>query len=178
MAVRPGRRARASKPGADELAGQRGGSGDPQRSQRGLPGSGWWTEGPVGSFAQRKDQKQGLTCKEIPWAAFLALWTRGSCRGREGAEGQGQRLGDRSAQESGREGAAGGRGQLVRGGGREGGEERNSQRFSPFPGPLEEFTDRRKTERTDLVDRSGAHARNGWAAGDQRATQRGHQGGT
>lgn len=48
-----------------------------------------------------------------------------------------------------------------------------------FPGPLEEFTDRRKTERrTDLVDRSGAHARNGWATDDQRATQRGHQGGT
>ena len=32
--------------------------------------------------------------------------------------------------------------------GREGGEERNSQRFSPtlLPGPLEEFTDGRKTE--------------------------------
>ena len=106
--MQPGYRARASKVGADELAGQRGGSGDPQRSQRGHPGSGWWTEGPVGSFAQRKDQKQGLTCKEIPWAAFLALWTRGSCRGREGAEGQGQRLGDRSAPGGrGRQGAEG-----------------------------------------------------------------------
>lgn len=64
---------------------------------------------------------------------------------------------------------------------REGGEERNSQRFSPtlLPGPLKEFTDGRKTgRRTELVDRSGAHARSRWAANDQRASQRGHQGGT
>lgn len=46
-----------------------------------------WTEGPVGSFAQRKDQKQDLTCKEIPLAAFLTLLTRGSCSGKGGRRG-------------------------------------------------------------------------------------------
>ena len=137
--------------------------------------------GPVGSFAQRKDQKQDLTCKEVPLAAFLTLLTRGSCSAKGGHWGQGQRLGGQSGQESKRKGAAGGCGQLVRAGRREGGEERNSQHFSPtlLPGPLEEFTDGRKTgRRTELVDRSGAQARSRWAANDQRASQRGHQGGT
>ena len=100
---------------------------------------------------------------------------------REGTGGQGQSLGDRSGQESGMEGAAGDCGQQVCGGQRDGGEERTSQCLSPAlsPGPLEESTDGRKTgRRTDLVDRSGAHTRSRWAADDQRASQRGHQGGT
>ena len=41
----------------------------------------------MGSFAQRKDQKQDLTCKEIPLTAFLTLWTRGSFSGKGGCRG-------------------------------------------------------------------------------------------
>lgn len=43
----------------------------------------------MGSFAQRKDQKQDLTCKENPLASFLTMLTRGSCSAKGGHWGAG-----------------------------------------------------------------------------------------
>lgn len=112
----------------------------------------------MGSFAQRKDQKQDLTCKEVPLAAFLTLLTRGSCSAKEGTGGRAKRLGDQSGRNP--------RGRGLQGLGAEREEKRGIHNAFQlcFLGHWKNSLMEERLKKNSWWTGQGAHARSRWAS--------------